>query len=274
MKIFKDKIAIVTGGASGIGRGLSEELAKAGAAVVIADIDKAGAEQAADQIRASGNRAVGKSLDVTSDEDIEKVIDETCKEYGRLDYMFNNAGIALMGEVQDISLKQARRVADVNFHGAINGSILAYKKMVSQGFGHIVNIGSVTGIFSSPMQTQYSATKHAVQGFSTGLRAEGAALGVKVSVICPMNIKSKMVDGSMTVVGIEDSNWFANIPVKWIDTNIAARQMLKGVARNKGIIVVPSQAKFLWWSYRLNPSLYDLTVGKGMVNFFRKAKTR
>ena len=272
MKIFRDKIAIVTGGASGIGRGLCEELAKAGAVVVITDIDKEGAEEAAVKIRASGGRAAGKSLDVTCDEEIEKVINETCEEYGRLDYMFNNAGIALMGEVRDISLKQARRVADVNFHGTINGATLAYKKMVAQGFGHVVNIGSVTGIFSSPTQTHYSATKHAVQGFSAGLRAEGAALGVKVSVICPMNIKSNMVEGSITVVGIEDDNYFRNLPVKWLDTNKAARQMLKGVARNKGIIIVPSQGKILWWLFRLNPGLFNLTIGQGMVNYFRKSR--
>ena len=272
MKAFRDKTAIVTGGASGIGRGLCEELAKAGALVVIADIDNGGAEAAAEQIRISGGRATAKSLDVTSDEEIEKLINEVCEEYGRLDYMFNNAGIDLMGEVRDISLKQTRRVSDVNFHGAINGSVLAYKKMVAQGFGHIVSIGSITGIIPFPTQSHYSATKHAVQAFSEGLRSEGADLGVKVSVICPMNIKSNMVEGSVTVVGIEDNNWFSNLPVKWLDTTVAARQMLKGVARNKGTIVVPSKAKILWWLFRLNPGIFNQMVGKGTVNFFRKSR--
>ncbi len=272
MKGFRDKIAIVTGGASGIGRGICEELAKVGAVVVIADIDEEAAEKAAGQIMVSGGHAIWKFLDVTSDENLEQVIYETAEEYGRLDYMFSNAGIGLMGEVRDLSLQQARRVADVNYHGAVNGATIAYKKMVDQGFGHIVNIGSVTGIFSSPTQTHYSATKHAIQGFTAGLRAEGAALGVKVSVICPMNIKSKMVEGSMTVVGIEDSNWFSNLPVKWIDANVAARQMLKGVARNKGIIVVPSYARILWWLFRLNPNVFNLTIGQGTVDFFRKSR--
>jgi short-subunit dehydrogenase len=143
---------------------------------------------------------------------------------------------------------------------------------VAQGFGHIVNVGSVTGLFPWPAQTHYSATKHAVQAFSTGLRAEGAALGVKVSVICPMNIKSKMVEGSVTVVGIEDSDWFGNLQVKWMDTNLAARKMLRGVARNKGVIVVPPQARILWWLFRIHPGLYDRTVGKGMVDWFRKSR--
>lgn len=106
MKQFKDKIAIVTGGAAGIGRGLSEELASAGAVVVIADIDEGSAHKAAQDINSSGGRAVGKRLDVTRDEEIERVVDETIEEHGHLDYMFNNAGIALMGEVRDMTLDQ------------------------------------------------------------------------------------------------------------------------------------------------------------------------
>ncbi len=273
MKQFKDKTAIVTGGAAGIGRGLCEELARAGAVVVIADIDEEGAQKAAQEISSSGGRAVGKRLDVTRDEEIVRVVDETIEEYGRLDYMFNNAGIALMGEVRDMTLKQARGLVEVNMLGAINGAIIAYKKMVAQGFGHIVNVGSITGIFTWPTQTQYSATKHAVQAFSTGLRAEGAALGVKVSVICPMNIKSKMMEGSITVVGIEDTNWFSNIPARWMDANEAAKKMLKGVARNKGVIIVPSKARALWWLFRISPGLFDRTVATGMVNWFRKSRT-
>ena len=272
MKQFKDKIAIVTGGAAGIGRGLCEELAGAGAVVVIADIDEEVAHKTAQEICASGGRAVGKRLDVTRDEEIEKVVDETIAEHGRLDYMFNNAGIALMGEVRDMPLDLARRLVDVNMVGAINGSIIAYKKMVAQGSGHIVNVGSITGLFTWPSQVQYSATKHAVQGFSTGLRAEGAALGVKVSVICPMNIRSKMVEGSITVLGVEDKDWFGKIPVKWMDTNLAAKEMLRGVARNKGVIVVPSRMRALWWFFRINPGFFDRTVAKGTIDWFRKSK--
>jgi len=272
MKQFKDKIAIVTGGAAGIGRGLCEELAGAGAVVVIADINEEDAQKTAQEISASGGRAVGKRLDVTREEEIQKVVNETIEEHGRLDYMVNNAGIALMGEILDMTLDQARRLVDVNMLGAINGSIIAYKKMVAQGSGHIVNVGSITGLFTWPSQVQYSATKHAVQGFSTGLRAEGAALGGKVSVICPMNIRSKMVEGSITVLGVEDRDWFGKIPVKWMDTNLAAKEMLRGVARNKGVIVVPSRMRALWWFFRMNPGFFDRTVAKGTIDWFRKSK--
>ena len=95
-----------------------------------------------------------------------------------------------------------------------------------------------------------------------------------MSVICPMNIKSKMVEGSVTVVGIEDSDWFSSLKVRWMDTNLAARKMLKGVSRNKGVIIVPSRARILWWLFRLHPGLFDRTVAAGMVDWFRKSRNR
>ncbi len=272
MKQFKDKIAIVTAGAAGIGRGICEELARLGAVVIIADINAEKAEEAARAISASGGRATAKQLDVTKAGDVQKIIEETAGEFGRLDYMINNAGIALMGEVRDMELEQFRRLIDVNFMGVVHGCKAAYSLMVKQGFGHIVNVGSVTGLFTFPIQTHYSATKHAVQGFSAGLRAEGADLGVKVSVICPMNIKSDMVEGSITVVGIKDKNWFSSLPVKWMDANKAARKMLKGVARNKGVIIVPSNAKIFWWIFRMNPKMFGL-MGQFGVKAFRKHRS-
>ncbi len=272
MKQFKDKIAIVTGGAAGIGRGLCEELAGFGAVVIIADINAEKAGQAAKAISAAGGRAIAKQLDVTRAEDVQKLIDETASEHGRLDYMINNAGLALMGEVRDMELEQYRRLVDVNLMGVIYGCRAAYSLMIKQGFGHIVNVGSVTGLFTFPIQTYYSATKHAVQAFTEGLRAEGAGIGVKVSVICPMNIKSDMVEGSITVVGIEDKNWFSSLPVKWMDANKAARKMLKGVARNKGTIIVPSNAKIFWWLYRMNPKMFGL-MGQVGVKAFRKHRS-
>jgi short-subunit dehydrogenase len=104
-----------------------------------------------------------------------------------------------------------------------------------------------------------------------GLRAEAAALGIKVSVICPMNIKSDMVEGSMTVLGVEDKNWFSSLKVKWMDANEAARKMLKGVAKNKGVIIVPSKARALWLVYRLFPGLLDV-IGKEGTKVFRKVR--
>jgi len=273
VKQFEDKIAIVTGGAAGIGRALGEELASSGAVVIIADINAEKAEQTANEIKAAGGSALGKQLDVTKAEDIQQLIDETVTEHGRLDYMFNNAGIGLMGEVRDMEPDQYRSLVDVNLMGIFYGCRAAYSVMIKQGFGHIVNTGSIAGLIVFPIQSVYSATKFAVQSFTMGLRAEAAALGIKVSVICPMNIKSDMVDGSMTVVGVNDNKWFSSLPVKWMDANDAARKMLKGVAKNKGIIIVPSKAKIFWWLFRLFPGLFDF-IGREGTKVFRKTRDK
>jgi short-subunit dehydrogenase len=269
VKQFEDKIAIVTGGAAGIGRALCEELAEYGAMVIIADINAENAKKTAGEINKAGGRATGKQLDVTNIEAIQNLIDEIVSEYGRIDYMINNAGIGLMGEVRDMEFDQYRRLVDVNIMGIFYGCRVAYSIMIKQGFGHIVNLGSIAGLITFPMQSVYSATKFAVQSFTMGLRAEAAELGIKVSVICPMNIKSDMLEGSMTVVGMKDKNWFANLPVKWMDANEAARKMLKGVAKNKGVIIVPGKAKIFWWLFRLFPKLFDF-IGKEGTKKFRK----
>ncbi len=268
MGCFKDKIAIVTGGASGIGRGLCEELCKQGASVTIADINMEKAEHTVAAITATGGRVRAVSLDVTRAEEVEKLVDDMVAHYGRLDYMFNNAGIALMGEVRDMTVEQCRRLIDVNLMGVIYGSKAAYAVMIKQGHGHIVNTGSVNGLFTMPLMTHYCTTKFGVQAFSTGLRAEGADLGVKVSVICPMNIKSDIGD-AIEVLNVEDENFFNNIPAKWMDTNKAAREMLRGVARNRATIVVPSRARTIWWLYRINPNIMGL-MGRGGAKWFRR----
>ncbi len=273
MKQFKDKIAIVTGGAAGIGRALGEELARSGAVVVIADINAEKAEQTANEINKAGGRVKAKQLDVTKAEDIQNLVDETVNEHGKIDYMINNAGIGLMGEVRDMELDQYRRLVDVNIMGIMYGCRAAYSVMINQGFGHIVNVGSIAGLIIFPIQSVYSATKFAVQSFTMGLRAEAAALGINVSVICPMNIKSDMVDGSMTVVGLNDNKWFSSLPVKWMDANEAARRMLKGVAKNKGIIIVPGKAKIFWWIFRIFPKLFDF-IGKEGTKVFRKTRDK
>jgi len=270
--MFRDKVVIVTGGGAGIGRALCEELCRLGAWVTVTDIRLERATEVAAAISAAGGLAQAAHLDVTRAEDVQKIVDETAARHGRLDYMFNNAGIALMGEVRDMSLEQCRRLVDVNLLGVLNGSLAAYGLMTRQGFGHIVNTGSVTGLYPFPIFTQYATTKFAVLGFSTSLRSEGADLGVKVSVICPQNIRSD-IENSITVLNVSDKDFFKKLPGKWMDANPAARKMLRGVARNRAIIVVPSSARFAWWLYRISPGLVA-SIGRQGVKAFRKYRNK
>lgn len=258
---FKDKVSIVTGGASGIGRALCKELSQRGAsAIIIADVDVEGAQETASSIvKAGGGRARAVHLDVSQAAAVEKLVDETVFEYGCLDYMFNNAGIAVWGEMRDMSLEHWHRILDINLWGVIHGTTSAYRVMVKQAYGHIVNTASLAGLIPTPMETAYATTKHAVVGLSTSLRAEGAGLGVKVSVVCPGPIQTGIFDATTYVTKFDDLD--ANTdppPIKTMSATECARTILRGVAHNKGIIVVTSFARYARLLYQLHPDLVSL----------------
>ena len=265
MSVFESKIAIVTGGASGIGRALCEELARRGAGpVVVADIDEEGARQVASAIVAGGGRAEAIRVDVSRSEDVERLVDTAVSSYGRLDLMFNNAGVTMCGEVRDIDLALWHRMLDVNLWGVIHGTTAAYRVMVEQGFGHIVNTASLDGLTPMPMATPYTAAKHAVVGLSTALRLEAADLGVRVSVACPGAVESGIL-AAATYVGVEREEVVAEISSGFtvVDAAGCARAILRGVERNRAIIVDAAHNRAFWGLYRLCPSLYSALMREG-----------
>jgi NAD(P)-dependent dehydrogenase (short-subunit alcohol dehydrogenase family) len=269
---FKDKVAIVTGGASGIGRALCEDMAKRGTRVVVADIHVEGAEQVASAISATGGQAEAECLDVTQSDEVEKLIDQTASKHGRLDFMFNNAGIATLGEVRDMKPEQWQRIININLMGVIYGTTAAYSLMAEQGFGHIVNTASQAGLYPVSGTTSYALTKHGVVGLSTSLRAEGAGLGVKVSVVCPGPVVSNIVD-SATMVGEYEKTFVGDAPQYMLmDTSKAARVILRDVARNRAIIVFPFLARYLWWLHRISPSISGF-VARMMTEAQRRYRT-
>ncbi|MBI3652226.1 MAG: SDR family oxidoreductase [Acidobacteria bacterium] len=266
MDNFKDKIAIVTGGASGIGQALCEALGASGACLIVADVNGEGAQQVAAQIRAQGGSAEAFALDVTSAEDVQRLLRETVAQHGRLDLIFNNAGVAVGGEVRDLSLADWRRIVDVNLMGVIYGTTAAYEVMVKQGFGHIVNTASLAGLLPAPFMVPYSATKHAVVGLSKSLRAEAADLGVKVTAICPGYIQTNIFDASPWHKLAKD-DILAKIPFKLLDAKDAARLILRGVARNKALVIFPGYARIFWFLSRLSARLIAPLERKTIKDF-------
>jgi NAD(P)-dependent dehydrogenase (short-subunit alcohol dehydrogenase family) len=270
MNKFKDKIAIVTGAASGIGRALCEELSRAGAVLIMADIHRDGLQQLAANLTDNGGRAHTAYLDVSQAEEVQALIDKVISEHGRLDYIFNNAGIAIAGEVRDLSIDHWRRIIDVNLMGVIYGTSAAYPAMIKQGFGHIINTASLAGLVGFPTMIPYVTTKYAVVGLSTSLRTEAEAFGVKVSVVCPGFIQTGIFNAATYIHSTKDE-LMAQLPFKLISANEAARMILRGVARNKAIIVFPFYGRLIWWLYRLNNSL-TLPLVRKTVKEFRAAR--
>ena len=191
---YDDKIAIVTGAASGIGRALSEELARRNAEVVLADRQESVALEAAASIRAAGGRARGVALDVRDAGAFQQLAEATAQRCGRIDLLFNNAGIVVGGEARHYAVQDWDDVFDVNVRGVAYGVQAVYPIMIAQGFGHIVNTSSTAGIMAIP-EGSYTASKYAVTGLSRALRIEAKRQGVNVSMLCPGPIRTPMFTG-------------------------------------------------------------------------------
>jgi NAD(P)-dependent dehydrogenase (short-subunit alcohol dehydrogenase family) len=262
------RVAIVTGGASGIGRALCEQLSTQGLTVVIADINRAGAEQVATAIQKRGGAAEPAWLDVSRECEVQKLINDIVGRHGALHYMFNNAAMAAVGELRDGNIADFRRVVDVNLFGVVHGTMAAYQVMARQGFGHIVNTASMVGLMPTPILSAYSTTKWAIIGFSTTIRIEAAALGVKVSVACPGLVRTNMGDANI-YWNVRKEDHLAQLPLRWaIEPAQAARAILHGVARNQDLIVFPFSSRAAWWVYRLCPAAFA-PMFRHMVNRYR-----
>lgn len=193
------KVAIVTGGASGIEKAICNELVSKNVFVIISDIN----EQDGKAFEAELNKEVINSrfvyLNVTEFTSVERVLNDVYQEFGRLDYLFNNAGIAMYGELYDMSIEDWKEIVDINLWGVINGTQIGYKIMKEQGFGHIVNTASAAGLGPTPVSSAYSATKHAVVGLTTSLHYEAEEFGIKVSALCPTFVDTPIFDQAKAI---------------------------------------------------------------------------
>jgi short-subunit dehydrogenase len=268
---FKDKIIIVTGGGAGIGRSLCEELGRQGARVIVTGRTMTGVNEVVSNIRAAGGYAEAVHMDVSKESDVQTGIDITVAKYGRLDYIINNAGINIAGEMRDLNIAHFQECININLMGVLHGSMAAYKVMIKQGFGHIVNMSSAAGLVPFPANTPYTTTKHAIVGLSTALRLEAKGLGVNVSVACPGLIRTAIWEKTR-MMKASNADMMNLIGEKiMLDADSTARMILNGICRNQAIITFPLHANAMWWTYRLHPALYT-PIGKIVIYLFRKIR--
>lgn len=241
---FVGTTALVTGGASGIGRALGAALEATGARVVLADI-------------ATGDGAC-RHLDVRDAAAFAAFVDEI----GRVDLLVSCAGMPLGGATHELSASHWDRIIDVNIRGVVNGVRAVYPSMIARGGGQIVNVASGAGLVAPPFVAAYAMTKHAVVGLSTALRAEAALHGVRVNVLCPGAVDTPILDRlpdadlpATASAPVTARRYLAVVRQKPIHVDRFARLALKGIERDRGIIVVPASARSLWYLYRLSPAL-------------------
>jgi short-subunit dehydrogenase len=266
---FRGRVTLVTGGASGFGRALVQELAGRGAHVIVADIDEAKAKDVVTVVEAAGGSAEALPIDVTSLDSVREVVEDVIRRHGRIDLLFNNAGIQVGGEHHEIGFDAATKMVDINIDGVLHGIEAAYPKMVAAGSGHIINTASVAGLTPVPLGALYSATKHFVVGLSTSLRSEAADLGVNVSVVCPGAMKTPFWDAP--TVGYDQDKMNKTILLRdQADPVECAAATLDAIARNQALIVVGGPTgRLAWLAHRVTPSGY-IAASKFIMRSFRR----
>ena len=257
---FTRKQAIVTGAGSGIGAALCRALVAAGAEVVCTDIDGDAADRTAAGL---GVGARAARLDVTDAAAVQSAVDEVVNRSGRLDLMFNNAGIVWGGDSELLTLEQWNAIIDVNIRGVVHGVAAAYPLMVRQGHGHIVNTASMAGLTAAGQITSYVMTKHAVVGLSLALRSEAVARGVGVLVVCPSAVETPILDKG-AIHGFVGRDYFLQgqgVKTAY-DADRLARDTLRAIERNKAVLVKPRRAHAQWLLARLAPGLMQrMSIG-------------
>ncbi len=265
MAFWQDKVALVTGGSSGLGRAIAEAFAAAGAKVVVAGLEADAVEKTAAELAAAGSDVLGVVADVTQQEDVDRLLARTLERFGRLDVLVNCAGRSMRGWLLDTTPEQFRELMELNLLGTVRCTRAAVPHLLEHR-GHVVNIGSLAAKSAARWVGAYPATKHAVAGYSQQLRLELGPQGLHVLLVCPGPIARKE-PRLYPLEGLEDLPERARAPgagvkLRGIPPEKLARAILRACERRRPELVMPAKARLLFAVSQLWPRLGDWIVRK------------
>ena len=271
MEGFAGKVAVITGAGSGIGQALAIELARSGAKVAISDVDTEGLARTEERLTVIGATVKVDRLDVTEREAFLAYADEVNEHFGKVNQIYNNAGIAFTGDIEVTQFKDIEKVMDVDFWGVVNGTKAFLPHLIASGDGHVVNVSSLFGLFSVPGQAAYNAAKFAVRGFTEALRQEMvlAHHPVKVTTVHPGGIKTAIARNAGAAEGL-DAEHLAKVFDKRLANTTpqrAAQIILDGVRKNKARVLVGPDAHVLDFIVRLTGSNYQRIFAPALHRF-------
>jgi short-subunit dehydrogenase len=265
MTYWSKKVAIVTGGSSGLGRAIARELVRRKAKVVIAARTVDTLEAVAAELRRAGGDVLAVAADVTRQDDVERLFSQTISRYGRLDALFNNAGSSARGLAIDTSPEEFAALVDLNFIALVRCTRAAMPHLL-ESKGHLVNIGSLAGKTGARYMGGYSASKFAVSGYSHQLRLETGKQGLHVLLVSPgpiardePRIYSQEKVGALPEGARKPGG---GVKVNLLKADRLAGQILRACERRKAELVVPSRARWVFAISQLWPSLGDWIVRK------------
>jgi butyryl-CoA dehydrogenase len=267
---FSNKVAAITGAASGIGRALAVDLGRRGADVAISDIDVDGLAETAERVRATGVEVTTARLDVADREAVFAWADQVVADHGRANLIFNNAGVALGATVAQMRHEDLEWLMGINFWGVVHGTQAFLPHLVASGDGHVVNVSSVFGLVGIPSQSAYNAAKFAVRGFTEALRVELDLAGDGVSATCvhPGGIKTNIARNARMHVdpetGADLEGAKRDLERAFITTpEKAAAQILRAVEQDRRRALIGPDAHVFNALSRLPASVAQRLIGRG-----------